>query len=276
MKRFAWLLIAALLLCPAPAKGAGWTATKIKAYFKHEPSLRSLQKAALKFFMVNPARLHALRRKAANKAWLPVVEAGFSGNLAQTTRAMELAQYRNSYDYPWEDENQIYTGYNFHVKATWNLPQLVFNAEELDVASMVGIQDGVLKEVTRLYFIRRRLQINLLLSPPDDAKTRVMLDLRLQELTGLLDAMTNGYLSKKLKAAKKNNKQNATLKNKNRRALKKHKEVVVMKKVRQAVVKAERAAQRRPLPPVRPIQVIDETPTAKQKVLKTIRVVRTK
>ena len=203
MRRTVVLVLALMVFAPSQAKAAGWTAAKIKAYFSGEPSLRSLQKAALKFFMVNPARLHSLRRKAANKAWLPVLQAGFTGTLAQNTCALELAQYRNAYQYPWEDETQINTGYQFSVRATWNLPQLIFNAEELDVASMVGIQDGVLKEVTRLYFIRRRLQINLLLSPPKDAKTKVMLELRLQELTGLLDAMTNGYLSKELKKAKK-------------------------------------------------------------------------
>lgn len=198
MRRFALLCAATLLVWPSLAEANGWSAAKLKAYFKHEPSLRQLQKAALKFFMVNPKRIHSLRRKAANKAWLPVVQAGFTGNMLHFERNLEVAQYRSAYNFPWEEENQIDRGYQFSARATWNLPQLVFNAEELDVASLVGIQDGVLKEVTRLYFIRRRLQINLLLSPPKDAKTKVMLDLRLQELTGLLDAMTNGYLSKAL------------------------------------------------------------------------------
>lgn len=201
MKRVVLVIMAILVFCPIEVKATGWTKEKLNAYFSGEPSLRDLQKAALKFFMVNPKRLHSLRKKAANKAWMPVVQAGFTGNMSQNTRAMELAQYRNAYTYPWEDETQINMGYQFSVRATWNLPQLVFNAEELDVASMVGIQDGVLKEITRLYFIRRRLQINLLISPPKDAKTNVMLDLRLQELTGLLDAMTNGYLSKELASA---------------------------------------------------------------------------
>lgn len=203
MKRVGFLFAAALILCPTVAKAQGWTAAKLKAHFKDEPPLRELQKAALKFFMVNPKRIHSLRRQAANKAWLPVVRTGFTGNFLHLERNLEVAQYRNAYQYPWEVENQIDTGYQVSVQATWNLPQLVFNAEELDVASLVGIQDGVLKEVTRLYFIRRRLQINLLVSPPKDAKTKVMLDLRLQELTGLLDAMTNGYLSKALAKAKK-------------------------------------------------------------------------
>ncbi len=201
MKRVVLVIMAFLIFCPVEVKATGWTTEKLNAYFSGEPSLRDLQKAALKFFMVNPKRLHSLRKKAANKAWMPVVQAGFTGNMAQSTRAMELAQYRNAYTHPWEDETQINMGYQFSVRATWNLPQLVFNAEELDVASMVGIQDGVLKEITRLYFIRRRLQINLLISPPKDVKTKVMLDLRLQELTGLLDAMTNGYLSKELESA---------------------------------------------------------------------------
>lgn len=226
MKRLWILMLAFLVFAPRPARAGGWTAAKLKAYFASEPSLRSLQKAALKFFMVNPSRLHSLRRRAANKAWLPVVQAGFTGTMFQNARILELAQYR-SLPNPWEDETEINTSYQFSVKATWNLPQLVFNSEELDVASMVGIQDGVLKEVTRLYFIRRRLQINLLLSPPKDAKTEVMLGLRLQELTGLLDAMTNGYLSKALKKVRKAHaKKQAQIRKRRLKGVAKNKEIL--------------------------------------------------
>lgn len=204
MKLAGLLCAAALFLFPTTVRaGNHWTAARIKARFKHEPSLRSLQKASLRFFMVNPKRVLSLRRRAANKAWLPTVKAGFSGDFMKFTRALEIAQYRAAYTFPWEEENQIDTRYQVSVSATWNLPMLIFNAEELDVTSLVGIQDGVLKEVTRLYFIRRRLQITLLLNPPKDVMTKVMLDLRLQELSGLLDAMTNGYLSRALRKAKR-------------------------------------------------------------------------
>jgi hypothetical protein len=81
---------------------------------------------------------------------------------------------------------------------TWNLPQLVFNAEELDVASLAGLMEGLLKESTRLYFMRRRLQVDMILTPPTDQASLLSKDLRLQELTGLLDAMTGGWFQQAL------------------------------------------------------------------------------
>ncbi len=240
MKYLVFLLV--VFLYPMRVEASGWTPARLKRYFASEPSLRDLQNAALKFFMVNPERLRSLRRKAANKAWMPVVSAGFTGNMGQDRREMELAQYRTAYpDVAWEEETQINVGYQFSVRATWNLPQLVFNPEELDVASMVGIQDGVLKEITRLYFIRRRLQVNLLMSPPADAATAVMLDLRLQELTGLLDAMTNGYLSRELEKAEKAERERAAKKNEARmREIAKEREVTPSDKTEGGVGEPER------------------------------------
>jgi hypothetical protein len=75
----------------------------------------------------------------------------------------------------------------------------VFNAEELDVMSLIGIQDGIQREVTTLYYVRRRLQIEQLLNPPTTTAARISAQLRLEELTGLLDAYTGGYFSKQKK-----------------------------------------------------------------------------
>ena len=52
-----------------------------------------------------------------------------------------------------------------------------------------------LDEVTRLYFDRRRLQVEQLLSPPSDIKTQIKNELRLQELTASIDALTGGKFS---------------------------------------------------------------------------------
>ena len=83
-------------------------------------------------------------------------------------------------------------------KLTWNLPRLIFNAEELDVASLAGLMEGLLKEATRLYFMRRRLQVDLILTPPADQATYLSKQLRMEELTGLIDAMTGGWFQRSL------------------------------------------------------------------------------
>ncbi len=63
---------------------------------------------------------------------------------------------------------------------------------------IVKLRDKVLDEVTRLYFDRRRLQVELLLSPAGDLRTQLENELRLQELTANLDALTGGSFSASL------------------------------------------------------------------------------
>ena len=76
------------------------------------------------------------------------------------------------------------------------VPMMV--AEELDVASLTGLMEGILKESTRLYFMRRRLQVDMLLTPPSDQATFLTKQLRMEELTALIDAMTGGWFAKAL------------------------------------------------------------------------------
>ena len=62
---------------------------------------------------------------------------------------------------------------------------------------MVQWRDDILNEVTRLYFERKRLRLEL----TDDAldlKKRKEKEFRLEELTALIDGLTNGYLSRRL------------------------------------------------------------------------------
>jgi hypothetical protein len=67
---------------------------------------------------------------------------------------------------------------------------------------MVQLRDDVLNEVTRLYFERKRLQAELLHSPPQGVMEKVEKELRLQELTADIDAITGFYLSMRLERAK--------------------------------------------------------------------------
>ena len=63
---------------------------------------------------------------------------------------------------------------------------------------MVQLRDDILDEVTNYYFERRRLQVELLESPPDDLRQRYKNQLRIHELTANLDALTGGYFTHEL------------------------------------------------------------------------------
>jgi hypothetical protein len=64
-----------------------------------------------------------------------------------------------------------------------------------EAQDIVKLRDKVLGEVTRLYFDRRRLQIDGLLNPPNDLRAQIDDELRLMEFTAQLDALTGGAFS---------------------------------------------------------------------------------
>jgi hypothetical protein len=82
------------------------------------------------------------------------------------------------------------------VQGSWALPRLIYNPETLDVASLVVLQEKVLKEVTRLYYTRRRLQVSMILNPPKDEASRISKELRIEQMTATLDAMTGNLFAK--------------------------------------------------------------------------------
>ena len=91
------------------------------------------------------------------------------------------------------------------IQARWELDRLIFEPGEMDVAReavrMANLRDRVLDDVTRRYFERRRLQVELELTPPTDLNDRIKKELRLQELTADIDALTGGWFGQKLDAA---------------------------------------------------------------------------
>ena len=67
-----------------------------------------------------------------------------------------------------------------------------------EAQDIVKLRDKVLEDVTRLYFDRRRLQVEQLLSPAGDLRSQLKNELRLQELTANIDALTGGRFSASL------------------------------------------------------------------------------
>jgi hypothetical protein len=193
----AGLVLLWALLAGEAALAKKWTEEQILARFAHEPTVQQVQQAAIRYYQVHPERILSLRRNAQLKALVPTISGEFSNELTTTKRAMEDALYR-SLDFPKEDERINGDRLGFRVQASWILDRLVFNAEVLDVQSLIGILDGVVREVTTVYYIRRRLQIDMILRPPPDLATRISQRIRIEELTGLLDAMTGSFMSRSI------------------------------------------------------------------------------
>ena len=71
----------------------------------------------------------------------------------------------------------------------WNNAQTT-----IDIRSklMVQLRNDIVNEVTRVYFERRRLQIELLREPPESEAKLIETELRVRELTANIDGLTGG------------------------------------------------------------------------------------
>lgn len=169
------------------------------AELEKEPKIQEVHEASLRYFRVNLDQVDSMRTRAGIKAILPTLEVSGGYNESNIDESTFLDEYQPiGNGIPWVVRGADGSSFDVRGKATWDLPRLVFNAEQLDVAALAGLVQSLLKETTRLYYMRRRLQIDMILSPPTDQASLLSKRLRLDELTALLDAMTGGWFSESL------------------------------------------------------------------------------
>jgi len=159
-----------------------------------EPAIAIVQEAALRHFRLESETIDSLRSRATGRALLPSVTV--SGNLTRLERDRSvndpLVVLQTT-----DLSNDNALGANAALE--WNLPETVFNPAELQTYALVGYQVEVLKEVTRLYFIRQQILLSLLVDPPEDPRAAVALELRVAEFTGLIDSYTGGAYRRMLR-----------------------------------------------------------------------------
>jgi len=176
---------------------AGGDASKILAQFESEPGIRETQEAAIRYAEVHNEKIREWRKNVKQRAILPTLSVGVSHDINNTSEI-----YTSSTANYWTvgpDEKS--TGWD--VRASWDLGDLIWNNDQnnIDVRSrlLVQLRDDILNEVTRLYFERRKLQIDILTNPPKSLRMQLAKKLRLQELTAGIDALTGGWFSDQVK-----------------------------------------------------------------------------
>ncbi|MEZ4465496.1 MAG: hypothetical protein R3F43_13725 [bacterium] len=193
------LLLVALVLAPAPAAAQRRlddpdVRDALEA-LKQEPSIQRVQAAAVEFYRVDPDTTGSMRTRAAWKAILPEVNVGYRTNDATTFVDRFDAVLKGEGPPVGQDDATTQVG-ELVVSGSWSLPRLLYNPETLDVTSLAVLHEGVIREVTNLYYTRRRLQVDLILDPPADGATRFAKELRIEQLTATLDGMTGGLYTR--------------------------------------------------------------------------------
>ena len=177
---------------------AGRSIKRLYAVMKKEPTVREVQEAAAAYYQLEPSRVKVLARNARLKGLVPEVSVNLGNRVGN--------EFRNTADglFPTlptstlnprgykEAHRSSNDSFDWGVNARWALDKLVFSAEALDAKSLTSLSENLIREVTTLYYSRRRVMISLFLSPPEDPEEYLYELMRIDELTSTLDALTGG------------------------------------------------------------------------------------
>lgn len=163
------------------------------ADLKKEPSVQAAQKAALRFFKIDPDTVSGMRSGSQWKWVLPEVDVRYRVNDG-TVDVSRIDQQVQNEAFSFDNASSNVNEWVF--QGSWALPRLIFNPETLDVSSLAVLQEKILKEITRLYYTRRRLQVSMILNPPTDIASRISKELRVEQMTATIDAMTGNLFAK--------------------------------------------------------------------------------
>ncbi len=91
---------------------------------------------------------------------------------------------------------------SWDMNVSWNFGDFLWSSNQTSIDSreklMVELRSDLLSEATRIYHERRRLEMEFVFSPPAAEREHFERLIRLDELTSLLDAMTDGFFSQRL------------------------------------------------------------------------------
>lgn len=175
------------------------TREKMATIFAYEPSIEEIRRAAIRYAEVHPDKIRGWRKAASKRAWLPDLKLSYGRDYDWQSSTYFYSTTSQKYK-----DDDITKGHDdtWSVSLTWELGDLIWNSEQTSIDNrsklMVQLRSDVLIEVTRLYFERRRLQYEMALSPPASKMEKIEKELRLEELTAHIDALTGSYLSKRL------------------------------------------------------------------------------
>ncbi len=105
-----------------------------------------------------------------------------------------------------DDRDRSYRDTRWRVRLTWDLRDFLYDSDQPRISNearkLVELRQDVLQEINTYFFDRRRAQIEMLFSPPNDVRSKIDLQLQIARITASIDALTGGYLSAALDKSK--------------------------------------------------------------------------
>ena len=178
-----------------------------------EPSVIEVQKQALKFSSLPTTndykryRLQARMRNLVPRLGVDLNSTGTNTNYFQSDKGISTDITLNNDFNAGKTMRYQHDGKAFkQLSVLWNTDQFVYDDEIRYILNQArltaNIKENLLDDVTRIYFQRRRLQLENLISPPNDETSKLSVDLQIAELTGQLDSRTGGWFTKEIEKRK--------------------------------------------------------------------------
>ena len=182
------------------------TPDEVLAEFATDPPIQGVQEWTNDYAQTSPELVRRWLRQSVAFAALPQLDLDFdfdtgydSGYQYYVTSGLPQPTTPEDDLFPALDDAGKDQGQNYGVSLSWDLNELIMSSERIRVISeiqdVVKLRDKILGEVTRLYFERRRLQVDMLLNPKADMNGQIKDQLKLLEMTANLDAYTGGRFS---------------------------------------------------------------------------------
>ncbi len=168
------------------------TLTLLKELIAREPSAREIHKRVIQYADVANGKIKRWQALSRIAGALPTFS--FGKNL---DRGTSISTYSGKYITGPEDVSK-----GWDADVSWDFGDMLYSSDQTSIDSrekmMVELRNDLLSEATRIYYERRRLQIALVFTPPVSEQEHLENLLRMDELTALLDGMTDGFFSKRL------------------------------------------------------------------------------
>lgn len=180
-----------------------------------EPSVVEIQKQALRFAALPTSgdykryRLQARLRNLFPSVGFDINSTGTHSGYYERERGLSTdISLNNSFDAGRTTRFQN-DGRSFkQLGIQWNTNELIYDDEIKDILSQArltaNIRENLLDDVTRIYYQRKKLLLETLITPPENIETKLTNQLAVNELTGQLDSRTGGWFSKEISRRKRN------------------------------------------------------------------------
>lgn len=186
---------------------ASYNPRKVRALelqIEAEPTLTDTLRVALQVNNAWRADLNDIRQRARASQWMPLLQVEFWAGRAQaelftSNREIDAEFDPNNADaYPRSTSGEV-TNLSLLLNATWDLPSLVFHADELPQGRVFDNNEARARRlhdvIISIYTERRRLQLEAAVEERPDPRRSALRRLRLEELTVQLNLLTNGMFA---------------------------------------------------------------------------------